>query len=144
MQMQMLAPAAVLVLWSLIVMAWMVVTRMGAFKAMGVDLAKSPPGGRGINLDGVAPDKAQWKSHNYNHLMEQPTLFYATCVILALAGAGDLDVRLGWAYVALRIAHSLWQSLVNTIPVRFSLFGLSSLALAVMAVRAVLATMGHG
>ncbi|MBS0254460.1 MAG: MAPEG family protein [Proteobacteria bacterium] len=143
MQSQMLAPAAVLVLWSLIVMAWMVVTRMGAFKAMGVDLSKSPPGGRGINLDGVAPDKAQWKSHNYNHLMEQPTLFYATAIILALAGAADLDVKLAWAYVGLRVLHSLWQSLVNTIPVRFTLFGLSSLALAVLAVRAVMATMGH-
>ena len=127
MQMQMLAPAAVLVLWSLVVMAWMVVTRMGAFKAMGVDLAKAPPGGRGSGLDGVVADKTQWKSHNYNHLMEQPTLFYTTALILALAGAGPTDVRLGWAYVVLRVAHSLWQSLVNTIPVRFALFGLSSL-----------------
>lgn len=143
MNLPILAPAAVLVLWSLIVMLWMVVTRFSAFSKMGVDLSKAPPGGRGVNLDGVAPDKAQWKSHNYNHLMEQPTLFYATSLILALAGAGDLDVKLAWAYVVLRVLHSLWQSMVNTIPVRFMLFVLSSIALGVMAVRAVMITMGH-
>ena len=137
---QMLAPAAALVLWSMLMMLWMVVTRVAATRQAGIDLAKAQPGARGSSLDGVVSDKAQWKSHNYNHLMEQPTIFYPAVIVLALAGASALDVRLAWAYVGLRVAHSLWQGLVNTIPLRFALFLLSSLPLLALAVRAVLAT----
>ena len=139
-QTQMLAPAAALVLWSMLVMLWMMVTRIGATQKAGIDLAKAKPGARGSSLDGVLPDKAQWKAHNYNHLMEQPTIFYPAVIVLARAGASSLDVRLAWAYVGLRVAHSLWQGLVNTIPLRFALFLLSSLTLLALAVRAVLAT----
>jgi len=42
--------------------------------------------------------------------------------------------------VGFRILHSLWQILVNTIPVRFALFLAATLALIVLAVRAVMAT----
>jgi len=139
-QTHMLAPAAALVLWSAVVLLWMMVTRMGATQKAGIDLAKAKPGARGNSLDGVLPDKAQWKAHNYNHLMEQPTIFYPAVIVLALAGASSLDVRLAWAYVGLRVAHSLWQGLVNTIPLRFALFLLSSLTLLALAVRAVLVT----
>ena len=140
MQAQILAPAAVLVLWSLIMLGWMVATRFPAMAKAGIDLGKGPPGGRGQNLDGVLPDSVNWKAHNFTHLMEQPTLFYATVVTLALTGAGALDVLLAWIYVALRVVHSIWQATVNRIPVRFYLFGVSTLVLAILAVRAVLAT----
>lgn len=143
MQAQMLAPAAVLVLWSLIMLGWMVSTRFPAMAKAGIDLGKGPPGGRGQNLDGVLPDKVNWKAHNFTHLMEQPTLFYATAMILALMGASALDVLLAWIYVGLRVVHSIWQATVNRIPVRFVLFGASTLILLVMAVRAVMATLLH-
>lgn len=141
MQAQMLAPAAVLVLWSLIVMLWMARTRFAAFATAGVDLKTAKPGGRGQNLEGVLPDEVNWKAHNYAHLMEQPTIFYPTVVILTLTGAGAADVALAWAYVALRVVHSIWQATVNRIPVRFSLFLLSSLCLIALAIRAVMATL---
>jgi hypothetical protein len=86
------------------------------------------------------PAKVNWKSHNYTHLMEQPTIFYPAVLIIAVMGASGIDVMLAWAYVGLRIVHSLWQGLINTIPVRVSLFLLSSLALLALAIRAVLAT----
>jgi hypothetical protein len=143
MQAQMLAPAAALVAWSLIVLLWMGFTRFSAFSAHGVDLSKSPPGGRGVNLEGVLPDKVNWKAHNYSHLMEQPTIFYPTVVILAILGAGSVDVALAWAYVGIRIIHSLWQGTVNRVPVRFMLFLGSTICLIVLAVRAVLATLGQ-
>lgn len=136
---QMLAPAAVLVLWSLVMLYWMALTRLPAMKQAGVDMANAP-GGRGQDLEGVLDPKVQWKSHNYSHLMEQPTLFYATVAILALTGAGALDVTLAWAYVALRIVHSLWQATVNKVPVRFLLFILATIMLTVLAIRAVMAT----
>jgi hypothetical protein len=142
MQAQILAPAAVLVLWTLVVMLWIIPARFGAVaKVADKSVLPNKPGVRGADLEGVLPDKANWPAHNYSHLVEQPTLFYATVVILALTGPGALDVTLAWAYVALRIVHSLWQNLVNTIPVRFGLFLLSSIALIALAVRAVMATL---
>ena len=141
MQSSILTPAAVLVVWSLIVMGWMVVSRFGAFKAANIDLKKAPAGGRGQDLEGRVPAIVNWKAHNYTHLMEQPTLFYATVVILAMSGASGIDVRLAWAYVLIRMVHSVWQPTVNRVPVRMVLFMLSSLCLIVLALRALLATM---
>lgn len=136
MQAQMLAPAAVLVLWSLIMLLWTAVTRFAAFKKVGVDIKTAPPGGRGVNLEGVLPDSVQWKSHNYAHLMEQPTIFYPVVVILAIVGANSGDVAIAWGYVALRVIHSLWQATVNKIPVRFTLFILSTICLLLLAIHA--------
>lgn len=141
MQSSILTPAAVLVVWSLIMMVWMVVVRIGAFKVAKIDLSKAPPGGRGQDLEGRLPPVANWKAHNYAHLMEQPTLFYATVVILAMSGAAALDVRLAWAYVLIRVVHSVWQATINRVPVRMVLFMLSSLCLMILALRALLATM---
>ena len=124
-----LAPAAVLVLWTLLMLGWVVATRMPALKAAGVDIMKLT-GGKGTDADKVLPPQTQWKAHNYNHLVEQPTLFYAVVVILAIARAeSEIAVALAWAYVALRIAHSLVQATVNRVAIRFALFMLSSLAL---------------
>jgi hypothetical protein len=137
-----LAPAAVLVLWSLVMLIWMAATRLPAMAKTGTDLKNAPPGGRGADLETILPPSINWKSHNYTHLMEQPTLFYAVVAILALAGQGyGLNTMLAWAYVGLRIAHSLWQALVNTIPVRFGLFLLSTLCLVALAIHAVMGTL---
>lgn len=136
MQAQMLAPAAVLVLWSLVMLFWTAGTRLPAIARNG-GLGAARPGGRGQDLEGVLPDQIQWKSHNYTHLMEQPTVFYPAVVILALMGATATDIKLAWAYVGLRIVHSLWQATVNTIPVRFTLFLLSTVCLLLLAVQAV-------
>lgn len=142
MQAQMLAPAAVLVLWTIVVLFWIIPARFGAIAKIE-DKSRLPgkAGVRGGDLEGVIPDKANWPAHNHTHLHEQPTLFYACAVILAIAGASGLDVLLAWSYVGLRIIHSLWQILVNTIPVRFTLFLASSLVLVVLAVRACMATL---
>lgn len=131
-----LAPAAVLVLWSLVVLAWLALTRLPAMKNAGIDLG-TLVGGRGSDLQGVVPDRINWVAHNYEHLMEQPTLFYATVAILALNGAGDgINVTLAWAYVGLRVVHSIVQATWNRVAVRFALFGLSTAALLVLAVNA--------
>lgn len=139
MQQAMLAPAAVLVAWSLIMLGWAAATRLPALSRIG-GMANAKPGGRGQDLEGVLPPLVNWKSHNYTHLMEQPTLFYAVVAILAIVGAGRIDVALAWGYVSLRVVHSLWQATVNRVPVRFALFSLSTFCLIGLAVRAVLAT----
>ncbi len=137
-----LAPAAILVLWSLIVLMWMVLTRFPAFKKAGMDLSKAEAGIRYQDVEANLPADVNWKSHNYTHLMEQPTLFYATVAILALAGEGSgLNATLAWVYVGLRIVHSLWQIKVNTISIRVRLFALSSMVLIVLAINAVRVTL---
>lgn len=141
MQAQILAPAAVLISWSIVMLLWIVAVRFPAMAALGGGLGKAKPGGRGQDLEGRIPDKAVWPAHNYTHLMEQPTIFYPAVLILAVMGAAAGDVAAAWAYVALRIVHSLWQATVNTLPVRFALFLLSTLALIWLAVRAVAATL---
>lgn len=141
MQTQMLAPAAVLVAWSLIILLWMVVTRFPALAKAGIDTKTAKPGGRGQDLEGVIPDSVNWKSHNYTHLMEQPTIFYAVVVIIALMGAGAMDTLIAWGYVALRIVHSLWQVSFNRLPVRIVLFAISTLCLIYLAYRAVALTL---
>lgn len=141
MQAQILAPAALLVVWTLIMLFWIIPARFGAIAKVADKAAlPSKPGVRGGDLEGVIPDRANWPAHNHTHLHEQPTLFYATVLILALMGPGAVDVALAWAYLALRVLHSLWQALINTIPVRFALFLLSTFALIALAVRAVMAT----
>jgi hypothetical protein len=140
-----LGPAAVLVLWSLIVLMWMTTTRFAAFAKGGVDVGKSARGGRYVDVEPNMPAKVNWVSHNYTHLMEQPTLFYAVVAILAIAGdASAVSLAAAWGYVGLRIAHSLWQGLVNIVKVRIVLFTLSTVCLLVLAINAVRITLGGG
>jgi hypothetical protein len=142
MQAQMLAPAAVLVAWTLIILFWIVPVRFGAIaKVEDKSIFKSGPGGRGQDLEGKIPAKANWPAHNHTHLHEQPTLFYAVVVIIAMMGASAGDVLAAWIYVGLRIVHSLWQILANKLPVRFALFLASTFALIYLAFRAVSLTL---
>lgn len=136
-----LAPAAVLVLWSLVVLFWVTVTRFPAFAKAGLSLDEAEPGTRYADVEHMLPPKVNWKSHNYTHLMEQPTLFYAAVAILALAGEGaGINAGFAWAYVGLRVVHSLWQCVVNVVKIRAALFTLSTLCLLALSVNAVRAT----
>ena len=136
---EILLPVAVLVAWSLIVMLWMVATRLPAMRKAGISLSSAPPGSRGSQLDGVLPDQAQWKAHNYNHLMEQPTLFYAIAITLALMDMGDgLNYWLAWGYVGFRVVHSIVQTTVNRLIYRTPLWVLASLCLIALTVHAVM------
>lgn len=140
MQAQMLAPAAVLVAWTLVMLFWMALTRFPAMAKSGMDLKNAAPGGRGQDLETVLPPSVNWKSHNYAHLVEQPTVFYAAVVIIAMLGASAGDVTAAWAYVGLRIVHSIYQATVNKVTVRFSIFIVSTLALVYLAYRAIALT----
>jgi hypothetical protein len=87
--------------------------------------------------------KAVWVADNYNHLHEQPTIFYALCVYSHLAGVVDpINVGLAWAYVVIRVVHTLIQVTSNFVPLRFVVFNIGSLVLVGMAVRNVLGLFG--
>ena len=139
-----LAPVVALVAWSLVMMLWMYATRFPAMRRAGLSL-KGRVGTRGGALDGVVEDQVQWKAHNYNHLMEQPTLFYAVALTLALADHGDgANLWLAWAYVASRVVHSLIQATVNVVLWRFLAFSAASLALIMLTAHAALELWHHG
>jgi len=137
-----LAPAAVLVLWSLVVLAWLVATRFPAFAKAGIDVAVTPRGARYADVEKNMPARVNWISHNYTHLMEQPTIFYAVIAVLAIAGdSSAVNLAAAWSYVGLRVVHSLWQGLVNIVRIRIMIFTLSTICLWVLAVNAVRLTL---
>ena len=142
-----LAPVTALIGWSLLMMVWMALTRFAALKRRRISL-KGMVGARGNALEGVVEDRVQWKSHNYSHLMEQPTCFYAISLTLAIIGqGGGWNLWLAWTYVAFRIAHSLVQVTVNVVQWRFLLFAAASLCLAALTLHAAMALLGfhvHG
>jgi hypothetical protein len=132
-----LAPVVALVAWTLVMLVWLAIARRKAFAAMGISWSTIPRGSRGANLDGKAPDEAQWPAHNYNHLMEQPTIFYAIALTLAMMGMGHgINLWLAWGYVGFRVAHSIVQSTVNIVPIRFTIFFLATFCLVGLTVHA--------
>ena len=127
-----LTPVLALILWSLIVWCIMYARRIPAMQKAKIDpdSARSPDG----DWKSKMPASAQYAAHNYNHLMEQPTIFYALMFYIAITGGeSGLMVHLAWAYVILRVIHSLVQITSNKVMVRFSVFTLSTLVLIVMA-----------
>lgn len=134
-----LRPVVVLLGWTLMMLLWMLATRLPAMRKAGIDLGKLR-GTKAADADLSLPASAQWKAHNYNHLMEQPTLFYAVALVLAMIGQGDgFNAALAWAYAVLRILHSVVQATWNKVSVRFALFVLSSIALAALVLHAAVA-----
>ena len=86
------------------------------------------------------PAHVRWKGDNYTHLTEQPTVFYAVALALAVVGeGGGLNATLAWIYVVLRVVHSLIQVLINRVMVRFAVFTMSALVLLTLAIRAAMA-----
>jgi hypothetical protein len=139
-----LGPVVALVAWSILMFIWMYVARLREMRRAGISL-KGRVGTRGGALEGVIPDQANWKAHNYNHLMEQPTIFYAIVLALVLMGFDHpINVYLAWGYVAFRVLHSLVQATVNVVTYRFALFILATLCLLGLTTHAAIFLIHHG
>jgi hypothetical protein len=130
-QAEILKPLAVLAMWTMVMWVWMYATRFPAINRLPKPTTPgADQGWTGAMLEGLLPREVQWKAHNYNHLHEAPTVFYAVALALAMVGQGDgLNATIAWAYVGLRIIHSVFQATVNKVAPRFILFALSSLCL---------------
>ena len=134
-----LQPMVALILWTMLIWLWMYVTRIPAMKKAKIDTANLV-GSKGGYLDDLLPPQVQWKAHNYNHLLAEPTLFYAICVVLILSGQGyGLNVTIAWGYVGLRVLHSFIQVTSNRVMYRFLVFALSSLCIIALAIHAAIA-----
>lgn len=142
-----LQPVIALNLWTFFMEAWMYATRIPALnRAQESKKLVITPGMTKEDMNKAIPYQVRNVADNYNHLLEQPQQFYAVVAVLVaveLAGGkmGGLDVwqvRMAWAYVGLRVVHSVWQAMFNVIPTRFMLFAASSGVLLGMTVRAAL------
>jgi hypothetical protein len=134
-----LGPVVALVAWSIVMLLWMAAARGAEFRKLGVTMANIPRGARGADLEGRAAPEAQWKAHNYMHLMEQPTIFYAIVFALVLMNFdAPINVWLAWGYVAFRVLHSIVQATVNVVKYRFPLFLGATLCLIGLTVHAAL------
>ena len=142
--MEILKPVVALAIWTMVMWLWMYVTRIPAVGALPKsDEANADIGWTGAKLEGLLPPSVQWKAHNYNHLHEAPTVFYAVCLVLALIDQGNgVNLMIAWVYVALRVIHSIFHATVNRVMPRFALFALSSLALIALIVHAAIAVFG--
>jgi hypothetical protein len=119
-----LGPVVTLVAWSIVMLFWLAIARAPYVRG------RLPDGARGADVERDHPGKANWPAHNYQHLMEQPTIFYAIVFALILMGFdAPINVWLTWGYVGLRIVHSIVQATVNIVRLRFTIFLLSTLCL---------------
>ena len=98
-----LQPMVALILWTMLIWLWMYVTRIPAMNKAKIDTANLT-GGTGGDLDDLLPAEVQWKAHNYNHLLTEPTLFYAICVVLILSGQDyGLNLTIAWVLSLIHI-----------------------------------------
>lgn len=131
-----LTPVLALIAWTFVIWIWLYATRLPAMRAARINPARIK---RKTDLDPL-PVFVHQVADNYNHLHEQPTVFYALALYSHLVGVADgLNVGLAWTYVALRVVHSLIQCTVNFVPVRFLVFAVATVVLLVIALRNVLA-----
>ena len=131
--MEILKPVVMLLILSCVMLLWLYATRIPAILKLDTELDPTLPSGTQMSQ---LPYRVRWKADNYNHLLEQPVLFYAAAITLAVVGEGDgLNATLAWIYVGLRVVHSVFQATVNKISVRFLLFALSSVVLIILVVR---------
>ncbi len=144
---EILKPVTILAAWSMVMWLWLYVARIPAMRRARIDATRLVgTTGSGLRGDLVAGGEIQasWVADNYNHLMEQPTVFYAVALSLAFLGAGNgFNATLAWIYVAFRVLHSLVQATVNRVLVRFALHALGSIPLLMLATHAAFAAFGH-
>ena len=134
--MTMLTPVLALIIWTLIIWIWMYATRIPAMQKARIN----PEDAKHPGSLNTLPEEARVVADNYNHLHEQPTIFYALATYSFLVGVGDaLNIWLAWGYVAARVLHSLIQIVAKKVTPRFMLFAAGSILLMIIAARNLLA-----
>ena len=130
----MIQPVLALIAWSMVMLVWLYARRLPTMVRYAVTEARLESGEAVRRL----PPEAQWAADNYNNLLEQPTLFYALCLGVYLAGIVNSDLEyFAWLYVGLRVIHSVVQATFNITVIRFCLFIASSAVLGILCILAI-------
>ena len=127
-QILILLPVLTLAFWTFIIFAIMAPARFYFLRMKHPQTAAHTK-----NLKGVLPPWTERVGDNYNHLFEQPVIFYVVALSIAVINNIEpLIIQLAWVYVALRVLHSIVQITFNFVPLRFTLFVTSWLILGYM------------
>jgi len=131
-------PVFATMLLTLVVWIYMYVRRIHFLTSSGIDSQDlAVPGA----LAQISPASISNPSDNLKNLFEMPVLFYAVALILFATSQVDaIHVVAGWTFVVFRTLHSAVHCTFNRVMLRFSLYLVSSLALWLMLVRALI---GH-
>ena len=87
----------------------------------------------------LLPEKLRNITANYNHIFEQPTLFYATVIYIYLMNHGDMtNIVLAWGYVVFRSFHTIIQLTLNNVSMRVIPFIFSGICLILLIVKELL------
>ena len=125
--MSILNPMLAMMAWSGLIVAILLMTRIPVVIAQWGNLQFAK------HSDELRPkmsEKFRYITDNYNHIFEQPTLFYAVLIYIQLADtANKTNISLAWAYVFLRVVHSSIQLTSNNVSWRAASFAASSLIL---------------
>ncbi len=85
------------------------------------------------------PSYARQVADNYNHLFELPTLFYALVFYIWAMGHTDtIHVWCAWGFFVSRVIHSIVQSTINKVSIRFAIFAIGWILVVIMSIRELL------
>lgn len=125
-QFELLNPVFVLILWTFIIFLIMAYGRV-RFLKNPQDAAHTK------NIKSVGPAWLERTVDNYNHLFEQPVAFYGVTISIAIINNFDpILIQFAWAFVCIRILHSIVQVTFNLVVLRFILFVAGWLIIAYM------------
>jgi hypothetical protein len=122
---EILRPAFALAAWTFLVLLLIPFVRVRSVRRREI----APNDFKYGESQAVPPD-VSIPNRNYMNLLEMPMLFYVVCILLYVtAGTTRPAILLAWAYVALRVIHSLIHLTYNHILHRLVAFTLSNAAL---------------
>ena len=127
-----LYPMFALAAWTLIVLLLIPIVRVRSARRREIVVDDFKYG-----ESATVPPAVSLPNRNYMNLLELPMLFYVICIVLYVtAGASTTTIALAWAFVALRIVHSLVHLTYNGVVHRLAAFTAANVALAVLWVTA--------
>ena len=131
-----LAPFLGMMLLTALVWVYMYARRLGFIKANRIrpqDLATPEEAAK------LLPESVTLPANNIRNLLEVPVLFYVLCLYLFVTKSADgLHVASAWAFLALRVVHSIIHCTVNVVVLRFLSYFTAALGLWFMLIRVVL------
>lgn len=103
---------------------------VAARRVIAMRTAQIRPREYALGESAKVPPQALLANRNYMNLLELPVLFYLVCILSVVTSTTSaLFVQVAWAYVALRIVHSLVHVTYNHVMHRFAAFVCSNFAL---------------
>jgi hypothetical protein len=121
---------------TMVVWIFMFIRRMAYMSANKLDAEalKTPD-----DVQQLIPDNVASSSNNLKNLFELPVLFYAVCLYLTVAlQVDDIHVYCAWTFLIFRVIHSVIHCTYNKVMQRFMAYLISSVALWIMVVRAMI------